>query len=334
MAFSDHMLLAFPSPAQHSFEARSSHDFAVQRNTSVPSLLSTPPPERSTTIGYFGTSLPQGGQASASKMTTPHRSLPPPAPLTLPDPSRLPPSGSGQSQHQQHSQQHSQQQPHSQSQSNLPAPPPSWPGMEDAMRNWLATKAEEERRRQEEERTRQESLRLEQKKIEQSMLLEVIRNQIPPHLIPMIFFALGSAGASGASSEMLQQSIAQLASQQSMQPPSPGASRDRQTGYQPGQSVPPTPLGGPYSTLGSRGGISSGPPSAQRSHFSNVLPRLATAEGSGPSSSHTAQQLQEQAPILFHHWQPPTSLTEGSGAGSQPAMATSGGNNNTINRDV
>lgn len=309
------MLLALPTPSKHSFEKRSAYDFVERRNASIPSLLSTPPPERGTAIGYFSTLLPPGVQSSASKMTTPHRSLPPPL-SSHPDAVRLTHAVSAP--RQTDPQTHAQSNPNFPAPSELPAPPPQWPGMEEAMRNWLSTKAEEERRRQEQERTRQENLKLEQKKVEQNMLLEIMRHQIPPHLIPMIFFALGSAGSSGAGSELLQQSIAQLAAQQSMQPPSPGASRDRLSSYHTGQSIPPTPLGGPHGTIiTSRGGTNSGPPSAQRSHFASVLPRLANTEAGVVTGS---QQQQEQAPILFHHWQPPSSQGETSGAGSQPTQ--------------
>ncbi|KAF2664488.1 hypothetical protein BT63DRAFT_90620 [Microthyrium microscopicum] len=305
MAYPDYMLLTLSSPAKHNLDYKSTHDFAAQRTISISSVLSTPPPERNLTSNYFSPAKILGSiSSSTSRMTTPHRGLPPPAPLTLPDPSRLPPPLPGQSH------------------SNLPAPPPQWHGMEESMRNWLHTKAEEERRRQEEEKTQQEQLRLEQKKIEQNMLQESIRCGVPPNSLPMLFLALAGAGAAGVGAEVFQQYIAQFTAQtQHMQPASPETGRDRiitqsQSGAYPGpQSVPPTPIGGQYASFaGTRAGTVSGPPSAQRAHFAGGLPRLATESAAGvPSGSQQSSQQQEpQTQISFHHWQPPTSHPDAS----------------------
>jgi hypothetical protein len=310
MAYPDQMLLAVTSPAKHSFDIKPPNDFSASHTPSIPSVLSTPPPERGLTSTYFPTAPPLAS-STATRMTTPHRGLPPPAPLTLPDPSRLPPPVPTQSH----------------SNPNLPAPPPQWHGMEDSMRNWLATKAEEEKRKQEEERTQQEQLRLEQKKIERDMLTETIRYGVSPTLLPVLFLALAGAGAAGAGAEVLQQYIAQLtAQQQQQQYPESGRERafsqSQQGGYS-SQSVPPTPVGGPFASFaGQRAGTGSGPPSARATHFGTTLPR-AVAE-SGPGGSATGQQMpqQEQQPILFHHWQPPTSQTEGPGGGNGHAAST------------
>jgi hypothetical protein len=85
------------------------------------------------------------------------------------------------------------------------------------MRNWLVTKAEEEKRKQEEQRTQQEQIRLEQRKIEQTMLQDSFRNGIPPALIPMIFAGIGGGNLANVSLEWLQQYAAQLQLQQQQQ---------------------------------------------------------------------------------------------------------------------
>jgi hypothetical protein len=302
------MLLAVTSPPKYSFDIKPPNDFSASRAPSIPSVLSTPPPERGLTSTYFSTA-PSAASSTAARMTTPHRGLPPPAPLTLPDPSRLPPPVPTQSH----------------SNPNLPAPPPQWHGMEEPMRNWLATKAEEEKRKQEEERTQQEQLRLEQKKIEREMLSETIRYGVSPTLLPVLFLALAGAGAAGAGAEMLQQYIAQLTSPQAQYPETGrerAYSQSQQGGYS-SQSVPPTPVGGPFASFaGARAGTGSGPPSARATHFGTTLPR-AVAE-SGPAGPGSSQQIpqQEQQPILFHHWQPPSSQVDGTGGNGQGASTS------------
>ena len=92
----------------------------------------------------------------------------------------------------------------------LPAPPAQWQGADDAMRNWLAAKSEEDRRRQEEERTRQESLRLEQRKIEQSMLRDSLSGGIPPYMVPLVFVGMGGGNLANASLEWAQHYMAQF----------------------------------------------------------------------------------------------------------------------------
>ncbi|MCJ1405614.1 hypothetical protein MMC11_008842, partial [Xylographa trunciseda] len=113
-------------------------------------------------------------------MSTPHRGLPPPMAMTLPNPERGPP-------------------PIAQPMGQLPAPPSQWQGADESMRNWLLAKAEEDRRKQEEERTRQEGLRLEQRKIEQTMLRESLQGGVPPHLVPMVFAGMGGGNLANAS---------------------------------------------------------------------------------------------------------------------------------------
>ena len=156
-------------------------------------------------------SLPPLSDTRPRKMSTPHRGLPPLGGMTLPNPNPSvdrgppppPPSLS------------SQTQPMGQ----LPAPPTSsWQGTEEAMRNWLAAKAEEDKRKQEEERTRQETLRLEQRKIEQSMLRESLQGGVPPYMVPMVFAGMGGANLANASLEWAQHYMSQMSLQQQQQP--------------------------------------------------------------------------------------------------------------------
>jgi hypothetical protein len=126
---------------------------------------------------------------------------------------------------------------------SLPPAPPQWQGGEDGMRNWLAAKAEEERRRQEEERTRQESLKLEQRKIEQSMLRESMQGGVPPHLVPIIFAGIGGGNLANISAEWIQQYTAtvqaahQQAQAQAQGQLSPDARRDARMIGQPSSSI-------------------------------------------------------------------------------------------------
>ncbi|KAJ5717499.1 hypothetical protein N7488_003145 [Penicillium malachiteum] len=76
----------------------------------------------------------------------------------------------------------------------LPPPPSQWQGTEP-MQQWLLAKTEEDRRSQEEEKTRQETLRLEQRRIEQMILIESLRAGVPPPMVPLIFAAMHSSGA-------------------------------------------------------------------------------------------------------------------------------------------
>lgn len=221
------------------------------------------------------------------------------------------------------------------------------------MRNWLMAKGEEEKRRQEEERTRQESLRLEQRKVEQSMLLESIRNGVPPSLVPMIFVGIGGANLPSLGLEWLQQYAAQLtAQQQQTHPSSPSARRSERLLsqgqlplYPPGPPAPPgqggqyapyppaPPVAGPPATA-TRSGMGSAPTSAPRGvQFPSALPRLSTSEMHGPPpppgqsqpATHVqsvipigqqAQQESQSSPSLyFHHWVPPSTQTGSERAG-------------------
>jgi len=331
------MLLTLPAPAKPELDFKSPHDFSPLL---PPSTKLFSPPRLS---GESLRSLPAGD--FRSKMSAPHRGLPPPAAMTLPDPSRV-------------------AQSNSQSFGQMPAPPSQWQGAEDSMRNWLAAKAEEDRRRQEEEKTRQETLRLEQRKIEQAMLRDSMQGGIPPHLVPMIFAGIGGANLANVSLEWLQQYAAQLqAAQQQQQqiqvqtqvspelrretrlinPSQPVYGLPAQSAQSvllsapvlPGQNLPPQPqqtsgfstYQAPSMSPSSRARAAQpatqmgAPTSAPRPPSHSQLPRLNTNEmqihqtPSVPSAVHplhqsqTAQQDQPTSSpsIYFHHWVPPSS---------------------------
>lgn len=176
------MLLTFPIPVKPDFEFNKPDAYSSAFSPSSaarysPKLNGRPPFSPPANSSYA--------------MGTPHRGLPPPSAMTLPDPGRgQPPMSAGLG--------------------SLPPAPSQWQGVEDGMKNWLAAKAEEERRKQEEERTRQESLRLEQRKVEQSMLRESMQGGIPPHLVPIIFAGIGGGNLANISAEWIQQYTAQV----------------------------------------------------------------------------------------------------------------------------
>ncbi|KAH9881091.1 hypothetical protein J1614_001584 [Plenodomus biglobosus] len=329
------MLLTYSNPVKPDFEFKP-HAYSPDFSSSTaarysPKLQSGPPLAQSTISSY--------------RMGTPHRGLPPPSAMTLPDPGRGPPSmssGLGQ----------------------LPPAPSQWQGAEDGMRNWLAAKAEEERRKQEEERTRQESLRLEQRKVEQSMLRESMQGGIPPHLVPIIFAGIGSGNLANISAEWIQQYSPQVqAAQQQSQIQaqthhSPDLRRDPRMASQqqptiyagqpqtpqtilpptsvlPGQPLPAQPHNTVSGYTDSRAAQSTGfggpPPSASHPPQSQ-LPRLTTNEmniqqpPAAPlgvqqlQQTQSAQQEQSSPSIYFHHWVPPSSSQqEKSASGNTPA---------------
>lgn len=247
---------------------------------------------------------------SPHSMGTPHRGLPPPSAMTLPDPGRAPaqiPAGLGQ----------------------LPPAPPQWQGAEDGMKNWLAAKAEEERRKQEEEKTRQESLRLEQRKVEQSMLRESMQGGIPPHLVPIIFAGIGGGNLANTSAEWIQQytphvQAGQQPSQQMQAQTtqhSPDLRRDPRmigqsqavfaaqppasqtilppTSVLPGQPLSAQPLSAASGYTDSRSTPSAGfggPPTSAPRPPQSQLPRLSTNEMNiqqPPAAPSGVQQLQQ-----------------------------------------
>lgn len=254
-------------------------------------------------------------------MSTPHRGLPPPSSMTLPDPTRQPPSLG-------------------QPLGAMPQPPNQWQGQEESMRNWLVAKAEEDKRKQEEERTRQESYRLEQRRIEQSMLRESLQAGVPPSMIPMIYAGIGGANLANVSLDWLQQYAGQLqAAQQQLQhqtspelhretrlisqaPPAYGQPVQQQ--IIPSQAVEQSQQAQPLQTTFSAyqpASARAAPTSAPRSATHTQLPRLTTNEiyvhqppQNNPGSAHPLQQsqtIQQDQPasspsIYFHHWVPPS----------------------------
>ncbi|EKG17798.1 hypothetical protein MPH_04977 [Macrophomina phaseolina MS6] len=280
-------------------------------------------------------------------MSTSHRGLPPPAAMTLPDPSRTAPPPMSVSQ----------------SLGQMPAPPQQWQGAEESMRNWLSAKAEEDKRKQEEEKTRQETLRLEQRKIEQSMLRESMQGGVPPQLVPMIFAGIGGGSAASVTVDWLQQYVGQLQAQQqqalAQTQVSPDMRRGEQRMINPAQpgvyaaaqqvvaappvvpaQAPAQPAGGPFSaptytavgSMSPRGRAGSGYPQHPKPPAHSQLPRLTTNEMQiqqppQAQSLSTIQQSQQQEPqtsspsIYFHHWVPPTTQ---SSSGTNPPATPSG----------
>lgn len=350
------MLLTLKQSAHHGF--KSFHDYSPPTPPSSsrfsPSL---------TNAGPSFPSLPPATQSTTKPMSTPHRGLPLPAAMTLPQPTQPAPT-IGQS---------SFNQPPVQ----LPAPPQQWQGSEEPMRNWLQAKAEEDKRRQEEEKTRQESLRLEQRKVEQDMLRTSLNGGIPPHMIPIVFAGMGGANPNlvntslewaqhyMAQAHQLQQQQLQQQQQQQQQHQqqaigshphsSPELRRESRQISQifgasqhpippplPSTPIPSTPIGpGSQQPAGflpsyqmspgrSRGQL-PGPATLSRPPPSSELPRLNTGEmhihqpSQGPpgQSSHPLQQSQsanpsqQESPIYFHHWQPPS--TSGANQPSTPS---------------
>ncbi len=191
------MLLTIKQPAHHGY--KSFHDYTPPTPPSTsrfsPAVASTGPSVPP--ISATNKSLPPlpAAKSTTQPMSTPHRGLPPPASMTLPQPTQQPPP--------------IVQPPLSQPMGQLPAPPQQWQGAEESMRNWLHAKAEEDKRKQEEEKTRQESLRLEQRKIEQDMLKTSLNGGIPPYMIPMVFAGMGGGNLPNASLEWAQHYMAQ-----------------------------------------------------------------------------------------------------------------------------
>lgn len=341
------MLLTYSNPVKSNFELKShAHAYSpafASSSSSTAARLSSKLESRSP--------LPQTA-SSPNSMGTPHRGLPPPSAMTLPDPGRGPaPMASGLGQ--------------------LPPAPSQWQGAEEGMKNWLAAKSEEERRKQEEEKTRQESLRLEQRKVEQSMLRESMQGGIPPHLVPIIFAGIGGGNLANVSAEWIQQYTAQVqAAQQQAQMQaqiqhSPDLRRDTRmigqpqqpgmftaqpqpsqtilppTAVLPGQPLtapppPPPPQSAPSGYTDARSAQSTGyagPPIAVPRPPQSQLPRLTTNEmtiqqpPAAPSGvqqlqqNQGAQQEQSSPSIYFHHWVPPSASSqhEKSAGGNTPA---------------
>jgi hypothetical protein len=338
------MLLTLSNPVKQDFEYKP-HDYS---SPFLPSKVARYSPKLD-----CGPLSSQGIDSSFA-MSTPHRGLPLPSAMTLPDPGR----GS-----------HQMPTPLG----SLPPAPSQWQSGDDGMKNWLAAKAEEERRRQEEERTRQESLKLEQRKIEHSMLRESMQGGVPPHLVPIIFAGIGGGNLANVSAEWIQQYSAtvQAAHQQAQaqvqvqlspdgrrdarmigQPPSKifgGQPHTPQTvlpptSVLPGQPVPSQPqqapaaysgMMSPHERVSHPPGALGAPTSAPRPVAQSQLPRLTTndmniqqpptaSSNSQPLQSQPAQQEQSSPSIYFHHWVPPSSSAQEKTSSGHPPATPSG----------
>lgn len=320
------MLLTIPPKSATDFGGRHTDDFHFR--DPIPALRYSPRTKHDSPVTTLQGSIADRNHYDQNRhiMSTPHRGLPPPAAMSLPDPARQ--SGPMLNQ----------------SLGAMPAPPNQWHGQEDSMRNWLSAKAEEDKRKQEEEKTRQETLRLEQRRIEQSMLRESLQGGVPPQMVPMIYAGIGGANLANVSLDWLSQYSAQLqaAQQQQVQQTSPETKRDTrmlgqgqpqftapQAQPQAPQAQPPGPLQTTFSAYptgpGSPGGkgrqVSNSTP---RSAPNKGLPRLTTNEmyvqqppqaaaGAHPLQQSQTMQQESSPSIYFHHWVPPNETKSNSG---------------------
>jgi hypothetical protein len=342
------MLLTLSKPVKSEFEFKT-HDYPQTYSTSPVARYSTKLP---------GGHLPSQPASATFAMGTPHRGLPPPSAMTLPDPGRGAPI--------------------TPSLGSLPPAPSQWQGAEDGMKNWLMAKAEEEKRKQEEEKTRQETLKLEQRKLESDMLRESIQGGVPPHLVPIIFAGIGGGNLANISAEWIQQYQMHLQTAQQQQQVQAQAQAQSQLSPElrretrligqpqsgvfgaqqqpqhtvlppssilPGQPIPSQSQHSTFSTTTYAGGNISpraratqaahaGPPtSAPRPPHQSQLPRLTTNEihiQQPPAAPSNIPQLQQNPPqpqdqqstspsIYFHHWVPPTTQQEKPSSGNPPA---------------
>lgn len=184
--------------------------------------------------------------------------------------------------------------------SSLPPPPPA--GQDSNLQYWFAAKCEEDRRVQQEQKTHQESLRLEQRRIEQQMLSEAVKNGIPPDMIPMIFSGVKNnenmhgRNYAAQPTPMMHYPHVQLqqihsgTQRTSQQVPSnnvmisSGANYPSRAG-----SLPPQPVEAPYQN--------QGPASSQGPIFSTF--------SSNPGSTRSDRFHQQPPSMDFHHWSPP-----------------------------
>ncbi|OTB04327.1 hypothetical protein M426DRAFT_156493 [Hypoxylon sp. CI-4A] len=334
------MMLTVKQPVQHGY--RPVHDLPTPPRSSPPLSIQD-------SLQKPFQAFPQNKSPSTRPMSAPHRGLPLPAVMTLPQPPPPPapgpphPSAPGPPLH---SQGPPIPSPHSQALGALPPPPPQHQDSDEVMRSWLMAKAEEERRKQEEEKTRQESFRLEQRKLEYEMLRISLDRGVPPPMVPVVFAGMSGGTLSQAALEWAQQYlIPQQAPAPQLMPGQGGVSPEsrresQQYGGQQQYGVPSTPgsgAGTQASFVPYPGPISPRP----RAHTlsmggavgrplgGSALPRLTTGEGvpGPPGISHQAhplaqQQQQAAAPqqdtqspsIYFHHWQPPNTQ----GGSNQP----------------
>lgn len=276
------MLLALKPPNQNDFN--SPHDYPILNSSSS---RYSPPPTLGSSSGFSDT--------FDSRMSQPHRGLPPPAAMTLPpQSSNLPvmaPLG------------------------QLPAPPSQWAGADESMRNWLHAKSEEDKRRQEEEKTKQEGIKLDQRRIEQNMLLESLQRGVPPFMVPLIFAGMGGGNLSNQSLEWAQHYMAQMSLQQQNQQQQiqaqQQAQQQQQVVQQQQQQQPPPPQPQqqqPVSPEDPRRDSRMIPPSGYPSH-QQIQPAL-TAPPGGQSQPMVAQAT--QTPLARQAAGPRTSTSSSS----------------------
>jgi len=299
------MMLTVKQPVHYGY--KSVHDLPTPPSASRPS----PPLIFQDNSRKPLPAVPRGHSPSVGSqhMAAPHRGLPPPAAMTLPPqppqsashPPPPPPPGPALLAHAAPSH-------HAAPLAPLPPPPTQWQSGEDSMKSWLATKSEEERRRQEEERTKQESLRLDQRRVEfeqskvelekkrvvMDILQKSLSSGVPPPLVPVIFAGMASV-AGGALPQVALEWAQQFMSQSTGHPaqlmPAGQVSphrRDSQSqgGFGPSYSaVPSTPGSAPnpggYSYPGSptrnRGySMTQAGPMARVAEQGSTLPNLNT----------------------------------------------------------
>ena len=193
------------------------------------------------------------------------------------------------------------------------------------MRNWLAAKAEEDKRKQEEEKTRQETLRLEQRKVEQSILRESLQGGVPPYMVPMVFAGMGGATLANASLEWAQHYFQQMTLQQQQPPPPPPPpqpqvqyqGQQQQQQQQQHQQPPPLPAlppsqGSPDMRRDRAGGPGTNP---YAQHPIPNPPSSAGSQGAFGYDRNRQQQILQAAP-------PPTSAPRGAGQSALARLTT------------
>ena len=319
------MLTVIAPPSDSEPQFRHPHDF--------PRPLHSPPLSQP---AQFPVERPDTQTSVYQTMSGHHRGLPPPAAMTLPDPTRPGPSAA----------------PRDYS-AHLPPPPSQSQVPEETMREWLIAKSEEDKRRQEE-------LKLEQRRIEERMLRDAYQSPVTPSLIPALFAWIGGSPLASQTLELVHQQLAQSQQPQSnsvqhviagqastearqetrMGPvqyvpvPAPLAAGGQAAGGQvlPSQSQHQSAYPSPaYQSPKSRNRSIYAPPAQYGPHgavapSSGSLPRLTTNEPTTAAPASYTHQQDQPSPspsIFFHHWQPPHqgSVKDGSKASpktSQP----------------
>lgn len=226
--------------------------------------------------------------------------------------------------------------------SSLPPPSTHWPNSDESMRQWLSAKAEEDRRRQEEERTRQESLKLDQRKVEQSMLRDSLQAGVPPYMVPFIFASLGGGNMQWAQQYVTQMSQLHSPTNNGYVLHRPQVAKTQPLGAEvprDNRSIPRNPYAVPRGTSPQSQGSGNRAGSVPLSQTPNVeLPQqssnasapapspstsgvgsiVAQTQGLAASPKKDAQDQQQQAPIHFYHWVPPSQSQRNAPSGKSP----------------